>query len=83
MLKPGRQWSIKADGMPEPMPPSAFANPTPTPKLKLTPKPKPTPKPKKLYVGGGGMPEYKPVGSGNSAMTGGFIGGGGGPMGLL
>lgn len=83
-LTPGRQWSIKADGMPEPMPPSAFANPTPTPtpKLKLTPKP--TPKPKKLYVGRGGMPEYKPVGSGNSAAIGGLSGGGGGAMvGLL
>ncbi len=73
MLKPGRQWSIKADGMPEPMPPSAFANPTPTPTSKLTPKP--TPKPKKLYVGRGGMPEYKPVGSGNSAAVGGISGG--------
>ncbi len=82
MLKPGRQWSIKADGMPEPMPPSAFANPTPTPTSKLTPKP--TPKPKKLYVGRGGMPEYKPVGSGNSAAVGGISGGGGGAMfGLL
>jgi hypothetical protein len=77
------QWSFKADGMPEPMNPSMFGPPTPKPTPTKTSTPKPTPSPKKLYVGKGGMPEYRPVGSGNSAMIGGFMGGGGGPFGML
>jgi hypothetical protein len=65
--------------------PPAYNKPTPTPKPKpkVTPGPHtPAPKKPKLYTGGGTL-EFKPFGSGNSAMTGGFLGGGGGPMGLL
>ena len=75
------QWSVKADGMPQPIPPSAFANPTPTPKPTKTPTPK-----KSRTPGGLSIPKeskYNPGGSGNSAMVGGFLGGGGGPFGML
>ena len=78
------QFVNRADGMPQPMPPSAFAKPTPkpTPTATSKPAPTPTPQPKKLYVGSG-MSEYKPVGSGNSAAVGGFLGGGGGSFGSM
>jgi hypothetical protein len=83
-VSPGRQFNIRADGYGSPMPPANKPTPTPTPTATATPKPTPTPaKPKKLYVGRGSMPEYKPVGSGNSAAVGGFLGGGGGNFGSL
>ena len=81
----GKQWSnYRADGMPQPMTPSMFASPTPkpTPTATSKPAPTPTPQPKKLYVGSGSL-EYKPVGSGNSAAIGGFLGGGGGAFGSM
>ena len=78
------QFSVRADGMPEAIPPSAFERnkptPKPTPKFSATPKPSKTPKPS----GGLMLPSestYKPVGSGASAAFGGSAGGGGGPMG--
>jgi hypothetical protein len=82
-VSPGRQFNIRADGYGSPMPPANKPTPTPTPTATATPKPTPTPaKPKKLYVGSGSL-EYKPVGSGNSAAIGGFLGGGGGPFGSM
>ena len=83
MPTPGRQFVNRADGMPQPMTPSMFAPRTPSPTPKATSKPAPTPKPKKLYVGTGSMNGFTPTGSGNSAMTGGFLGGGGGNYGVL
>lgn len=82
----GKQFSnYRADGMPQPMTPSMFASPTPkpTPTSASKPAPTPTPQPKKLYVGGGMAGGYRPVGSGNSAAVGGFLGGGGGNFGSL
>jgi hypothetical protein len=75
------QWSVRADGMPEPMTPSMFGPPTPKPTK--TPTTKPTPK-KTTRSGGMSIPKennYNPVGSGASAWTGGSAGGGGGAMG--
>ncbi len=77
------QFSSRADGMPEAMPPSAFERnqptPKPTPKFSTTPRPSKKPKPS----GGLTLPSestYKPIGSGASAWVGGSLGGGGGAM---
>lgn len=80
----GRQFVNRADGMPQPMTPGMFAPRTPTPTPTATPKPTPTPaKPKKLYIGNGNLNGFTPTGSGNSAMIGGFLGGGSGNFGVL
>jgi hypothetical protein len=77
------QFSTRADGMPEAMPPSAFERNTPTPKAtpKLTPV---VPAVPKKQVGAsieGSKSIFVPKGSGASAAFGGSLGGGGGPMG--
>ena len=78
MYPSNSQFSVRADGMPEAMPPSVFERNNPKPKA--TPKVTPPSKP----AGGLSLPSektYKPVGSGASAWVGGTLGGGGGAMG--
>lgn len=80
------QFSKRADGMPEAMPPSAFERNTPKFRPGAgAPAPMPVyPKSPKKPAGGLSIPKennYKPVGSGASAAFGGSLGGGGGPMG--
>lgn len=77
------QFSTKADGMPEAMPPSAFERNSPTPKPSVKPAPIVPLVPKK-QVGmsvAGSKNVFVPQGSGASASFGGSMGGGGGPMG--
>lgn len=78
------QFSVRADGMPEAMPPSAFERnkptPKPTPKFSATPKPSKTPKPS-AGVSVSDPKVFVPQGSGASSSFGGSMGGGGGPMG--
>ena len=77
------QFSTKADGMPEAMPPSAFERNNPTPKPSAKPAPIVPLVPKK-QVGAsieGSKSIFVPKGSGASASFGGSLGGGGGPMG--
>lgn len=85
------QFSTRADGMPEAMPPSAFAKPTPTPTLTpkyrpgtpgpLPGKPNPPSKQPGSSIDGGNKNVFVPKGSGASAAFSGSMGGGGGPMG--
>lgn len=77
------QFSVRADGMPEAMPPSVFErnNPTPKPTPKLTPAAPSAPKKQPGVSVEGGKNVFVPKGSGASASFGGSLGGGGGPMG--
>lgn len=84
------QWSLRADGMPEPMPPSAFAKPTPTPTLTpkyrpgtpgpLPGKPNPPSKQPGASIDGGNKNTFVPQGSGASASFGGGMSGGSGSI---
>lgn len=83
MYPSNSQFSVRADGMPEAMPPSAFERNTPTPKPtpKLTPVVPAVPKKQPGASIGGARNVFVPQGSGASAAFGGSMGGGGGPMG--
>ena len=80
MYPASSQFSVRADGMPEAMPPSAFERNNPTPKPTPKPKTSKTPKPS-VGVSISDPKVFVPQGSGASSSFGGSMGGGGGPMG--